>query len=569
MADSTSFFWMNGRLATGLLALTDDISQLDDGSFWVVSTTFEGQAICAKFEHILDDQPFPTQPDWEPIHDRWKSSLSKVDFESYVQEIREQISLGNVYQVNACRILTTHCSSQSIAPLFAETLKHNPAQYAAFLRLPKIEIASASPELFLRREGDAVLTSPMKGTRAYETGSGFGEKDVSENLMIVDLMRNDLGRIATIGTVRATELFRGEDHPGLIQLVSDVRADLRSDITWEEIFQNLLPPGSVSGAPKIAATTIIADNEPVDRENYCGAFGWIQGDQALLNVAIRTFWKRGSVLSYGTGAGITWGSDPGSEWEETELKTANLLRIAGGFNEVGWPFDNGIFETIRTEFGKPLLLAEHLARAERSAKTLGVSIPEIPWIHSHMIEPHQKELEKFEIGRLRLTFGNQAGVYVEEYQESQNPLRICTVPVTTIPGIGQHKTYPYTKNLRLLAQGTSLGFDEVLLVDPHGVIGEGAISNYAFLINGNWLTPEEDAGALPGIVRALALKNQLISEVRLTIEEVRKSQGIIALSSMKIAQPVGKMDDINFEVGAEVFELESTLRQICGSNSVG
>jgi para-aminobenzoate synthetase component 1 len=560
---------MNGRLATGLLALTGDISQLDDGGFWVVSTTFEGQAICAKFEKIVDDQPFPTQPDWELIQDRWKSSLSKVDFESYVQEIREQISWGNVYQVNACRILTAQCFVQSIAPLFAETLKHNPAQYATFLRLPEIEIASASPELFLRRDGDTVLTSPMKGTRAYETGSGFGEKDVSENLMIVDLMRNDLGRIATIGTVKATALFREEDHPGLIQLVSDVQANLRSEITWKEIFQNLLPPGSVSGAPKIAATTIIANNEPVNRENYCGTFGWIHGDQALLNVAIRTFWKKGSVLSYGTGAGITWGSDPGSEWEETELKTANLLRIAGGFNEFGWPFDNGIFETIRTEFGTPLLLAEHLARAERSAKTLGMTFPEIPWIHSHIIEPHKESLKKFPIGRLRLTFGKQIGVYVEEYQESRNPLRICTVSVAAIPGIGQHKTYPYIKNLKLLAQGTSRGFDEVLLVDPLGVIGEGAISNYAFLIDGDWLTPHEDAGVLPGIVRALALKNQLISEKELTIEEVRKSQSVIALSSMKIAQPVGEMDDINFEVGAEVFELESTLRQICGSNSVG
>jgi para-aminobenzoate synthetase component I len=569
MADSTSFFWMNGRLATGLLARTDDISRLDDDGFWVVSTTFEGQAICAKFEKIVDDQPFPAQPDWGPIQDRWRSSLSKVDFESYVQEIRKQISLGNVYQVNACRILTTQCSAQSIAPLFAETLKHNPAQYAAFLRLPDIEIASASPELFLRREGDAVLTSPMKGTRAYETGSGFGEKDVSENLMIVDLMRNDLGRIATIGTVQATALFREEDHPGLIQLVSDVQANLRSEITWQEIFQNLLPPGSVSGAPKIAATTIIANNEPVDRENYCGTFGWIHGDQALLNVAIRTFWKRGSVLSYGTGAGITWGSDPGSEWEETELKTANLLRIAGGFNEIGWPFDNGIFETIRTEFGKPLLLAEHLARAERSAKTLGMTFPEIPWIHSQVIEPHQKVLEKFAIGRLRLTFGKQVGVYVEEYQESKNPLRICTVSVATLPGIGKHKTYPYTKNLKLLAQGTSRGFDEVLLVDPFGVIGEGAISNYAFLIDGDWLTPHEDAGVLPGIVRALALENQLISEGQLTFEEVRKSKSVIALSSMKIAQPVVQIDDEVFEVGAEVFELRSILRKICGSNSVG
>ena len=569
MADISSFFWMNGRLATGLLTLTDDTSDLDDGGFWVVSTTFEGKALCAKFSQVHEGQPFPVQPDWALIADRWKSSLTKVDFENYVQEIREQISMGNVYQVNACRILTTQCSVQTIAPLFAEILKHNPAQYAAFLRLPDIEIASASPELFLRRQGDAVLTSPMKGTRAYQTGSGFGEKDVSENLMIVDLMRNDLGRVATIGSVRATALFREEDHPGLIQLVSDVEANLRPDVTWKGLLEELLPPGSVSGAPKIAATTIISDHEPVNRENYCGTFGWIQGEAALLNVAIRTFWKRGSVLSYGTGAGITWGSDPVSEWEETELKTANLLAIAGGFNDTGWPFDQGVFETIRTEYGKPLLLTQHLERAQESARTLGIPFPDIDWIHSHMILPNLDALQKFAVGRLRLTFGKQAGAYFEEYTELSNPLEICTIPTNGTAGIGKHKTYPYRKNLALLAQGRALGGDEVLLLDPHGLVGEGAISNYAFLVDGHWLTPQEDAGVLPGIVRALAIDHKVIAESCLTVDQVWTAKSVVALSSMKISQPVGRIDDHYFEVGKEVLELDSFLRKICGSNSVG
>jgi para-aminobenzoate synthetase component 1 len=143
-------------------------------------------------------------------------------------------------------------------------------------------------------------------------------------------MRNDLGRICQPGTVEVAELFRHEKHPGLTHLVSDVTGQLGSEITWSEIFDATMPPGSVSGAPKSAAIKIIGENEK-ERGPYCGTLGWIHGDRAELSVAIRTFWSVGdSVLRFGTGAGITWGSDPASEWEETQLKARHLISIAGG-----------------------------------------------------------------------------------------------------------------------------------------------------------------------------------------------------------------------------------------------
>ena len=186
-----------------------------------------------------------------------------------------------------------------------------------------------------------------------------------------------------------------------------------------------------------------------------------------------------------------------------------------------------------------------------------------------MILPNLDALQKFAVGRLRLTFGKQAGAYFEEYTELSNPLEICTIPTNGTAGIGKHKTYPYRKNLALLAQGRALGGDEVLLLDPHGLVGEGAISNYAFLVDGHWLTPQEDAGVLPGIVRALAIDHKVIAESCLTVDQVWTAKSVVALSSMKISQPVGRIDDHYFEVGKEVLELDSFLRKICGSNSVG
>jgi para-aminobenzoate synthetase component 1 len=172
-----------------------------------------------------------------------------------------------------------------------------------------------------------VKTSPIKGTQSLGS-SDFGVKDKSENIMIVDLMRNDLGMICKSGSVEVTQLLYSQDHPGLQHLVSDVEGDLIDAISWSDIFRAVSPPGSVSGAPKSSALSTISENEN-PRGPYCGALGWVQGDRAELSVAIRIFWKN-EKLNFGTGAGITFSSDSQQEWEETELKASRLVKIAGG-----------------------------------------------------------------------------------------------------------------------------------------------------------------------------------------------------------------------------------------------
>ena len=322
-----SQMWMGGIHATNCVEITDDSTRLDDGSFWAVSVTFEGKAIFARFTEVAE-RDFPIH-EWKPVQSTWTSSKSKEQYISYVSKIRSAIGAGDVYQVNACRELSNSCKQPFLNGLFSQLLQANPARHAYYLSLDGLEIASASPETFLIRDGATVLTSPIKGTIQSQFDE-FGEKDKAENLMIVDLMRNDLGRICESGSVEVSELFRHEKHPGLTHLVSDVTGTLRKEVTWREILEATMPPGSVSGAPKSAALRIIRENEG-DRGTYCGTLGWIHGDRAQLSVAIRTFWSTGdSILRFGTGAGITWGSDPEAEWEETQLKSRHLISIAGG-----------------------------------------------------------------------------------------------------------------------------------------------------------------------------------------------------------------------------------------------
>ncbi len=316
-------FWMGGRLASELVEISHDPSCLDDGDFWAISTTFEGAFTAAKFATVIDAD-FPDAP-WMPITTHWRSAPNQQQYIDYVEHIREQIAQGWVYQVNACRTLTTENTNANLRGLFKGILKNNPAPWASYLEIPSLNIASASPELFLERKGSRIKTSPIKGTQRLGA-SEFGAKDRSENIMIVDLMRNDLGMICQSGSVEVTQLLYSQVHPGLQHLVSDVEGVLRDGIGWNEIFNLISPPGSVSGAPKSSALTTIAENED-PRGPYCGVLGWVQGDKAELSVAIRIFWQD-EKLHFGTGAGITFSSNSLNEWEETELKASRLIKIA-------------------------------------------------------------------------------------------------------------------------------------------------------------------------------------------------------------------------------------------------
>ncbi|MET7487998.1 chorismate-binding protein [Streptomyces sp. NPDC005538] len=341
MLDLVPLARFGGRVATGLLDVTSDPAALDSTGFWAVAADFEGRLTCARFRDVRPEPvPAPVPGAWHgPASDAWTSSLDRAAYTAGVRRIREHIAAGEVYQANLCRVLSAPVAPDAdVDALTALLARGNPAPYAGTIRLPGhgVETATASPELFLRRTGRVVESGPIKGTGRTE--ADLLEKDYAENVMIVDLVRNDLGRVCATGTVTVPDLCVLEKHPGLVHLVSTVRGELPEGAGWPELLAAAFPPGSVTGAPKSSALRVIDALETAPRGPYCGGIGWVDADRGTgeLAVGIRTFWidRADGVLRFGTGAGITWGSDPEGEWRETELKASRLLAVASGAYEV-------------------------------------------------------------------------------------------------------------------------------------------------------------------------------------------------------------------------------------------
>lgn len=316
---------------------------------WVLVGDFEGAVAAWRFASADGEDASGRGGPWHgPRADAWSTSMSRDAYVAAVQDVRRTIRAGDVYQANLCRVLSAPLpvgddgSEPDARALGARLAAGNPAPYAGGVHvpsggaLPPVWVVTASPELFLRVEDGWVTSAPIKGTAA--TADGLTAKDRAENVMITDLVRNDLQRVCEPGTVEVTTLLGVEEHPGLVHLVSTVRGRLRPEVhaaggLWSPLLAATYPPGSVSGAPKLAALATIARLEPVPRGPYCGAVGWLDvasdgSVRAELAVGIRTFAWRDGVLRFGTGAGITWGSDPEAEWAETELKARRLVSLA-------------------------------------------------------------------------------------------------------------------------------------------------------------------------------------------------------------------------------------------------
>jgi para-aminobenzoate synthetase component 1 len=349
--------WFAGRRGRGVVERVDvgaEPARLLTPGWWAVVGTFEGRVTAWRFAEVGPDRATADPARWHgPDAAAWTTSLDRDAYVAAVDHVRGDIREGRVYQANVCRVMSAPLAPPGadrgrgpVEPdaraLHARLAAGNPAPFAGGVHVPgEAWVVTASPELFLRVEtgaGTGVVTSgPIKGTAP--TPAGLTDKDRAENVMITDLVRNDLQHVCAPGSVEVTELLAEQQHPGLVHLVSTVRgrlADPASPTLWRDLLDATYPPGSVSGAPKSSALDVVAELEPVPRGPYCGAVGWVEVAQdgalrAELAVAIRTFWwtaERGGTLRFGTGAGITWASDPAAEWAETELKAARLVGLA-------------------------------------------------------------------------------------------------------------------------------------------------------------------------------------------------------------------------------------------------
>ncbi|MGN6605707.1 MAG: anthranilate synthase component I family protein, partial [Jatrophihabitans sp.] len=296
-----------------------------------------------------------------------------------VEQAIGSIRAGELYQVNVCTRLSADFTGDPVEAFLA-LLALRPDR-AAYVRAGDRHVLSASPEVFLRRVGRTVSTRPIKGTLPRVLGADErlrrSVKDCAENVMIVDLLRNDLGRVCVTGSVRVPELCVVEPHAGVWQLVSAVEGELRADVDDASLLAATFPPGSVTGAPKHSAVAEIAALEAAPRGVYTGAIGYAGADAAEWNVAIRTFEISAGRIELGVGGGITADSVPVREWHECLHKAAPLVSALGSsvtaspeLRPSASHVAGGLLETLAVQGGRPVRVVEHLARLDRSAREL-------------------------------------------------------------------------------------------------------------------------------------------------------------------------------------------------------
>jgi para-aminobenzoate synthetase/4-amino-4-deoxychorismate lyase len=408
-------------------------------------------------------------------------------------------------------------------------LEAQPDSYAALVDLGDTQVVSVSPELFLRQDGRRVVTMPMKGTaprgrstledREMRDGLARSEKERAGNLMIVDMVRNDLGRVARFGSVVVPRLFQPERHPTVWQLTSTIEAELEDGVGLAGLFTAVFPCGSVTGAPKVSTMDIISELEPAARGVYCGAIGYMApgGETAEFAVAIRTGVLEGDRFTYHVGGGITYDSLAGSEYEEC------LWKALVATDRRDTP---DLIETMRFAPGEGIpLLGLHIERLSGSAGYWG--IPLDPGTVGEALSAIEAPTEL----RVRLTLHRDGGVEVSATPmpvwDEPVPLTVSTVRVDPSDPLWYHKTddrarYPGGDDE-----------EEALLVNLDGEVTETNRSNLMAHLDGRWVTPPVSAGLLPGVGRALAIASLGVEEMSLTLDDLRRADGLAVTNAVR------------------------------------
>ena len=498
----------------------------------------------------------------------WTVDASREVYGDAIAIIRELIAAGDVYQVN--HTLRFHASC-TVAPreLYDALVAVRHGRYHALIETPDWAVVSASPELFIDIRDDMITTRPMKGTARRGRWSAEddeiaarltrSEKDRAENLMIVDLLRNDFGRIARFGTVTVEDMFALETYPSVHQLTSTITARMRDDVSLVDVFAAAFPCGSVTGAPRIAAMKQIAALESSPRGAYCGAIGVIRPDgTATFNVAIRTLVidRRTASAVYGAGGGITWDSSATAEYDEAVAKAGLLLESTP-------PFD--LLETLRLEHGTLHRLDLHLQRLARSARYFGFSADVQ---HAAAAALRRVVADHADgVWRVRMTVSRDAhvslacvlldtesgyltpdghgpvarhpDVHESRSQEPAQPLplvALATKPVHSHDRMLFHKTTARTVYDDARADHPE-AFD-VLLRNEHDCITEFTIGNVVCEIDGRLVTPPLSDGLLPGTFRQQLLQTSAVREERIPVADLPRVSRMWLVNSLRGCVPV-------------------------------
>jgi para-aminobenzoate synthetase / 4-amino-4-deoxychorismate lyase len=539
-------------VAGASLAFYDHVLRLDArGQWWFEALWTDDRAdeLTARRDLLADRLAQPV--DGAPFMvGSFEPRPSPAGHAEAVRTCLDYIAAGDLYQANLTLRLEAPFRGDAL-DLFADAAERVRPRYGAYVGDAGAQVCSLSPELFLERRGRTVRTAPIKGTAPRSDVDAAARrslerlvdsaKDRAENVMILDLMRNDLGRVSEFGSVEVTAVARPEPHAGVWHLVSEVTGRLRDDVGDADLLRATFPPGSVTGAPKVKALEVISTLESTGREVYTGAIGFVSPVAGLeLNVAIRTFEVAGGRIWLGAGGGVVADSDPAAEYEECLVKAEPLIEAIGGRLSVRTAAARrtvelpppvrrprpdparGVFTTMAVRDGKPLSAVPHVRRLAASARELyGVALDQ-PSLLRRVVAAAAGWSGP---GRLRVEAGPAGDLAVSVRAASPSfPDEVVELPTLVIPGgLGDHKWID-----RSMIDGP-----EALIADLDGTVLETTRGTVWIIEGDRLVTPPTDGRILPGVTRDYVLARDDAGEEEIPYERLLAADDILVTSAIR------------------------------------
>lgn len=485
--------------------------------------------------------PWPEPTSHEVAHIRWQPTLDRATFDANMAKIHQAIAAGEFYQVNYTAPLQGDLIGSPRA-LFGQLQAAQPGGYAAYIDTGLEQVLSVSPELFFDWQDGRILTRPMKGTAPRGASAAQdlalaqqlqqSPKERAENVMIVDLLRNDLSRIAQPHSVTVPQLFAVQTLPTVLQMVSDVRAQTRPGTTLADVFSALFPCGSITGAPKVRAMQMVRSLEPQARGVYCGAIGVVRpGGHATFNVAIRTVTLQGRRATCGIGSGITADATAHAEWTEWQYKRGFLERASQPFQ---------LLETLHLQGGTFRHLKAHLQRLAQAATHFGypfdeASLRQCLTQQAASLPSHaQPAADRSWRVRLLLAADGTPTAELSAHTDTPDGVRIGLAATVFEASGSEFTRFKTTHRAHYDAFApTDPGVFDTLLYNAAHELTECTRGNIALLLDGQWVTPVLHCGLLAGVGRAHWLATGRLREAVVTLDDLPRVQAVAFVNSLR------------------------------------
>ena len=477
----------------------------------------------------VETLPFPEDYEAVDLPANWKEEVEAPAYQEAIETIHHHIRQGDTYQVNYTVQLSQELKSDPLA-IYNRLVVEQKAHYNAFIQHDDVSILSISPELFFEQDDRLLTTRPMKGTtrRGLTNQKDLQEaawleadpKNRAENMMIVDLLRNDMNRISEIGSEHVTHLCQVEQYSTVWQMTSTIESHLRSEIDLVQTFRALFPCGSITGAPKISTMEIIQKTEKAPRGVYCGTIGiLLPKGKRIFNVAIRTLQMQGNQAIYGVGGGITWDSKWEGEYQETKQKSAVLYRQEPRFE---------LLTTGRIHQGELTFLDQHVTRLREASRYFAY-----PYDESKLLKELQEELAHLESNldyRCRIALQKNGTFHLVITELTDLPASYLQAQLTEQKlDLATPFTYFKTSQRDHLSQSDN----EQIFHLPDGTLLETTIGNLVLEIEGQLYTPPAHLPLLDGIYRRHLLETQQVEEKLLTLNDLTDADRIYACNALR------------------------------------